>query len=62
MTSFILSKDFPKGCILFSRGRTENVNAFWKSYCDPDTGDIKHLDNAAITRLKAQLKNLIKIN
>ena len=60
MTTFILSKDFPKGCRLFSKGGAENVSVFCKSYCDPDTGEIKPLDSGAITRIKASIEEFNK--
>ena len=60
MTTFILSNDFPKGCRLFSKGGAENVSVFCKSYCDPDTGDIKPLDIGAITRIKETIEEFNK--
>ena len=60
MTTFILSKDFPKGCRLFSKGGAENISIFCKSYCDPDTGEIKPLDSEAIARIKSTIEEFNK--
>ena len=60
MTTFILSNDFPKGCRLFSKGGAENVSIFCKSYLDPDTGEIKNLDNSTIERIKASIEEFNK--
>ena len=60
MTTFILSNDFPKGCRLFSKGGAENVSIFCKSYLEPDTGNIKPLDNGTIARIKASIEEFNK--
>ena len=60
MTTFILSKDFPKGCRLFSKGGAENVSVFCKSYLDPDTGNIKPLDDGTISTIKFAIENFNK--
>ena len=60
MTTFILNKEFPKGCRLFSKGGAENVSAFCSSYLDPDTGRIEPLDNGTITRIKASIEEFNK--
>ena len=60
MTTFILNKEFPKGCRLFSKGGAENVSVFCKSYLDPDTGNIKSLDNGIITRIKEKIEEFNK--
>ena len=60
MTTFILNNEFPKGCRLFSKGGAENVSAFCKSYLDPDTGNIKSLDNGIISRIKEKIEEFNK--
>ena len=60
MTTFILNKDFPKGCRLFSKGGAENVSIFCSSYLDPDTGEIKTLDTGTIGRIKATIEEFNK--
>ena len=60
MTTFILSKDFPKGCRLFSKGGAENVSVFCKSYLDPDTGNIKPLDDGTISTIKFAIEDFNK--
>ena len=60
MTTFILNKEFPKGCRLFSKGGAENISTFCSSYLDPDTGGIKPLDSGTITRIKASIEEFNK--
>ena len=60
MTTFILSNDFPKGCRLFSKGGAENVSVFCSKFLDPDTGEIKPLDNGIIARIKQKIEEFNK--
>ena len=60
MTTFILNKEFPKGCRLFSKGGAENVNIFCNSFLDPDTGEIKTLDAGTKGRIKASIEEFNK--
>ena len=60
MTTFILNKEFPKGCRLFSKGGAENVNIFCSSYLDPDTAEIKTLDTGTKGRIKASIEEFNK--
>ena len=60
MTTFILNKEFPKGCRLFSKGGAENISTFCSSYLDPDTGNIKPLDSGTKTRIKASIEEFNK--
>ena len=55
-----MSKDFPKGCRLFSKGGAENVSIFCKSYLDPDTGNIKSLDEGTISTIKFAIEDFNK--
>jgi magnesium-transporting ATPase (P-type) len=60
MTTFVLNKEFQKGCRLFSKGGAENVSSFCKSYLDPDTGSIKPLENGIISRIKQSIEEFNK--
>ena len=60
MTTFILNKEFPKGGRLFSKGGAENVSVFCNTYMDPETGNIKTLDNGTLARIKNTIEEFNK--
>ena len=60
MTTFIKNSEFPKGYRLFSKGGGENARVFCKRYMDPDTGEIKQLDDSISIQIKTSIEEFNK--
>ena len=60
MTTFIHNKEFPTGYRLFTKGGGENSHKYCKSYLDPETGNIKKIDDIINTQIKDSIKEFNK--
>jgi magnesium-transporting ATPase (P-type) len=56
VTTFIRSKDFPKGCRVFMKGAAEQILECCDYYIDPDTGKQESLTSEAKVQYSEQVK------
>ena len=60
MTTFVKSKDFPTGYRLFSKGGGENARVFCNYYLDPDTNEMKALNDSVSMKIKQSIEEFNK--
>ena len=60
MTTFIKNKEFNTGYRLFSKGGAENIILYCTKYLDPNTGEIKPINDVILSRFKESIEEFNK--
>ena len=60
MTTFIESDDFKSGFRLFTKGGAENIMSYCTKYLNPETGEIKSLDDITLSKIKESIEEFNK--
>ena len=60
MTTFIINDQFKTGYKLFTKGGAENITVYCSKYMDPDSGEIKPLNDIILSRIKESIEEFNK--
>ena len=60
MTTFVSSKDFKSGYRLFTKGGAENIIIYCSKYLDPDTGEIKPMNDITLSQINESIEEFNK--
>ena len=60
MTTFVCSKDFKTGYRLFTKGGAENIKIYCSKYLDPESGEIKSMDDIILSKINRSIEEFNK--